>query len=240
MLWFSTLCKSIQWRDRLLTDIYTERLSFFDIAACESRVSFLLSRRAFVAMPESLFQAHLLFNFAAIQAQVYAADTVNYFAARANTDQTGKRLSHPSRCVHTPKVITGRLKTLCLPHLGKMNDITSALLIRRESLWDTYYPVLTYDGAGPRRSRPSRVVAIRQFPKEETRRLIGRFGQLEHKILLLMLECYLDGDSAFVLVDDLALTLGHIVACLNLRLAEFELGCLMAQVGGLSKQLETG
>ncbi|KAJ5900279.1 uncharacterized protein N7473_004349 [Penicillium subrubescens] len=150
-----------------------------------------------------------------MQAQAHAADTANYFAARANKDQTGKRPSRPSRRGHTPKVITGRPKTLCLPHLGKIDDITSALLIRRESPWDTYRPVLTYNGAGhvtiaTRRSRPSRV--------------------LEHKNVLSLLECYLDGDSAFVLVDDLALTLGHIVACPNLRPAEFELGCLMAQV----------
>jgi hypothetical protein len=196
-------------------------------------------------MTESQFQAHLLFNFAAIQAQAHAADTANYFAARANKDQTEVRPGRPTRRVHTPKVITGRSKTLCLPHLGKIDDITSALLIRRESPWDTYRPVLTYDSAGhvtiaTRRSRPSRVVAIRQFPKEDTRRLIGRFGQPEHKNVLSMLECYLDGDSAFVLVDDLALTLGHIVACQNLRPAEFELGCLMAQVGGLSKRIETG
>jgi hypothetical protein len=93
--------------------------------------------------------------------------------------------------------------------------------------------VLTYNGAGnvtiaTHRSRPSHVVTIRQFPKEDTRRLIRRFGQLQHKNVLSLLECYLDGDSAFLLVDDLALTLGHIVACPALRPVEFELGCLIA------------
>lgn len=178
---FFYFIKSIWWKETLLVDIYTERLSFFDTDTCEPRVSFLPSHRPFFAMTESLFPTSLLFNFAVIQAQAYAADTANYFAAQANKDQIGKRLGCPSRRVHTLKVITGRLKTLCLPHLGKINDITSALLIRRESLWDTYHPVLIYDGAGyvtiaTRRSRPSRVVAIRQFPKEDTRRLIGCFG----------------------------------------------------------------
>jgi hypothetical protein len=196
-------------------------------------------------MTDSPLQTNLLFNFAAIQAQAHAADTADNFAAQTNKNQTGTRSSRPSRRMHTSKVITGCPKTLCLSHLGRIDDITSVLLIRRESPWDTYRPVITYDGAGhvtiaTRRSRPSRVVAIRQFPKEDTRRLIGRFGQLEHKNVLSLLECYLDGDSIFLLVDDLALTLGRIVAYPNLRPAEFELGCLMAQVGCLSKQLETG
>lgn len=192
-------------------------------------------------MPESPFPDNLIFNFAAIQAQAHTANTANSFADK---DQIGKRSSRPSRRVHTAKVITGRPKTLCLPHLCKITDITSALVVRRESPWDTYHPVFTYDGAGnvtiaTRRSRPSRVVAIRQFPKEDTRRLIGRFGQLQHQNVLSLLECYLDGDSAFLLVDDLALTLGHIVACPTLRPVKFELGCIVAQVGGLWKQYGT-
>ncbi|KAJ5904710.1 uncharacterized protein N7473_001626 [Penicillium subrubescens] len=140
----------------------------------------------FFAITDSPLQTHLLFNFATIQAQAHTADTADSFAVLMNKDQTGTRSSRPFRRIHTPKVITGSPKTLCLSHLGRIDDVTSALLIRRESPWDTYRPVITYDGAGhvtiaTRRSHPSRVVTIRQFPKEDTSRLIGRFGQLEHK-----------------------------------------------------------
>jgi hypothetical protein len=158
---------------------------FFDTENFEPRGSFLVNHRTVFAMTDSPFQTHLLFNFAAIQAQAYAADTADDFTAQTNKDRTGKRLSRVSSRMHTPKVITGSPKTLCLPHLGEINDIPSVLLIRRESPWDTYRPIISFDGAGhvtiaTRRSRSSHVVAIRQFPKEDTRRLIGRFGQLEH------------------------------------------------------------
>jgi hypothetical protein len=92
------------------------------------------TRRVFFAITDSPLQTHLLFNFAAIQAQAHTTDTADNFAAQTNKDQTGTRPSRPFRRIHTLKVITGSLKTLCLPHLGRINDITSALLIRRESL----------------------------------------------------------------------------------------------------------
>jgi hypothetical protein len=192
-------------------------------------------------MTESTSQANMMFDFAAIQAQARPSTTVDRSAINADSKWIAKRESRPSCRAPSPKVITGPPKTLYLPRLCNTDDIASVLIVRRESPWDTYHPVVTYDGAGKvtiatRCSRPSRMVAIRKYPKQDTRRLIGRFGRLQHRNVLSLLECYLDVDFAYFLVDDLALTLGHLIACPTIRPAEFELGCIMVQVGGLLQQ----
>jgi hypothetical protein len=192
-------------------------------------------------MTESTFQANVVFDFAAIQAQAHASKTVNGPAINSGSKWITKRESRLSCRAPRPKVVTGPPKTLYLPRLCNTDDMGSVLIVRRESPWDTYHPVVTYDGAGKvtiatRCSRPSRMVAIRKYPKQDTRRLIGRFGRLQHRNVLSLLECYLDVDFAYFLVDDLALTLGHLIACPTIRPAEFELGCIMVQVGGLLQQ----
>jgi hypothetical protein len=66
----------------------------------------------FFAIMENAFQANLIINFAAIQGQANAANPTNYFATKADKEHLGKRSSRPTRRVHTPKVISGRPKTL--------------------------------------------------------------------------------------------------------------------------------
>ncbi|KAJ5465331.1 uncharacterized protein N7458_001017 [Penicillium daleae] len=125
-------------------------------------------------MTESTFQANILFDFAEIQAHAQASTTANRSAINADSYR-------PSSRAPKSKVITGPPKSLYLPRLCYTDDIGSFLIVRRESPRDTYQPVFTYDGAGKvtidtRCSRPSRMVAIRKYPKQDTRWLIGRFG----------------------------------------------------------------
>lgn len=131
---------------------------------------------------ESTLQANMAFNFAAIQAQVQASTTVTRTPINVDSKGLAKREIRPSCRAPTPKIISGPPKTLYLPRLCDTDDIGSVFIVR-ESLWDTYHPVLTYDGAwevtvATRCSRPSRIVAIRKYPKQDIRRLIGRFGRL--------------------------------------------------------------
>ncbi|KAJ6134826.1 hypothetical protein N7523_001148 [Penicillium sp. IBT 18751x] len=105
----------------------------------------------------------------------------------------------------------------------------------QESPWDTYQQAITYEVVGEvmiasRRTRPSRVVAIRKYRKQDSRRLIDRFGRLEHVNILSFHECYIYGDSAFFLVADLPLTLAHVVAHSDLYPTEAELGSIMCQI----------
>ena len=135
----------------------------------------------------------------------------------------------------SPKTVTGPSKSLCLPRLHGLDEITSVLIVRHESPWDTYQQAISYDIAGEvtiasRRTRPSRMVAIRKYRRQDARSLIDRFGRLEHVNILSFSECYIDGDFAFFLVADLPLTLAHIVACSDLYPSEAELGSIMCQV----------
>lgn len=133
------------------------------------------------------------------------------------------------------KVVTGPPKSLFLPHLCGLENIASVLIVRQESPWDTYRKVIIYEIAGKvtiaiRRTRPSRMVAIRTYAKENARRLIYRFGRLEHRNVLSLHECYMHEDLAFFLVDDLPLTLAHVVAFPSVYPNETELGSIVSQV----------
>jgi hypothetical protein len=133
------------------------------------------------------------------------------------------------------KTVTGPIKGLCLPRVQNFDDITSVLIVRHESPWDTYQQAISYHSAGDvtiasRRTRPRRMVAIRKYRREDARGLINRFGRLEHVNILTFHECYLDGDSAFFLVADLPLTLAHVITCSDLYPSETELGSILCQV----------
>ncbi|KAK9847395.1 hypothetical protein MYU51_019503 [Penicillium brevicompactum] len=138
-------------------------------------------------------------------------------------------------CRSRVKVITGPPKSLCLPHLCGLENIASVLVVRQESPWDTYRKAITYEIAGKvtiatRRTRPSRMVAIRIYAKENARRLIYRFGRLEHRNVLSLRECYMHEDLTFFLVDDLPLTLAHVVAFPSVYPSETELGSIICQI----------
>ncbi|KAJ5976489.1 hypothetical protein N7481_010196 [Penicillium waksmanii] len=92
------------------------------------------------------------------------------------------------------KVVTGPPKSLCLPRLCGLENNASVLIVRQESPWDTYRKVITYEIAGKvtiatRRTRPSRMVAIRTYAKENDRRLIQirTSGTQERSLLTPML-----------------------------------------------------
>ncbi|KAJ5982050.1 hypothetical protein N7451_012150 [Penicillium sp. IBT 35674x] len=125
-------------------------------------------------------------------------------------------------------------KSLCLPRLHSFDDITTVLIVRHESRWDTYQQAISYDIAGEVtiascQTRPPRMVAIRKYRRQDARSLIDRFVRLEHVNILSFSECYIDGDFAFFLIADLPLTLAHVVACSDLYPSEAELGSIMCQ-----------
>ncbi|OQD76761.1 hypothetical protein PENANT_c119G05980 [Penicillium antarcticum] len=146
-------------------------------------------------------------------------------AATMKEDRLRRRNSHS-------KVVTGPRKSLCLPRLCGLEDIASVLIVRQESPWDTYREVITYEAAGKvtiatRRTRPSRMVAIRTYRKQIAQRLICKFGRLDHRNVLSLHECYMHHELAYFLVDDLLLTLAYVVVALTLYPSEAELGSIM-------------
>ena len=139
----------------------------------------------------------------------------------------------------TGRVIKGSPKTLCLPTLCKLDDLSGVLIVRQECPWDTYRPGMRCDIAGKviiasRRSNRSRVQAIRQYSESDAKGLIQRFERLDHANVLLTRDCYLYGPFLYALVEDLPLTLEHLVSCPRIYPTEQELGSIMFQVRRLA------
>ncbi|CAG8142359.1 unnamed protein product [Penicillium salamii] len=188
-------------------------------------------------MPSNPLKDNMICDLGTIKAQsqlpisMSAPSTCESYTA-ATTKPAGPH------CRSRVKVITGPPKSLCLPHLCGLENIASVLVVRQESPWDTYRKAITYEIAGKvtiatRRTRPSRMVAIRTYAKENARRLIYRFGRLEHRNVLSLRECYMHEDLTFFLVDDLPLTLAHVVAFPSVYPSETELGSIICQVTSL-------
>ena len=186
-------------------------------------------------MSAKRFEDHIVFDFDTIKAQnqppLISSVPIN---CKSQLDAGVKRMRHLHRST-SPKIVTGSPKSLCLPRLRGLGDIISVLIVRQECPWDTYQPAITYNIAGEvtiaaRRTRPSRVAAIRKYREQDARRLIGRFGRLGHVNVLSFHECYIHNTFAFFLVDDLPLTLAHVVACSAIYPTETELGSIMWQV----------
>ncbi|KAJ5100749.1 hypothetical protein N7456_007002 [Penicillium angulare] len=179
------------------------------------------------------FDKHLAFDFRAIQGKELGIAPVFSKAVRPGREQ--KSSHSPSNFARTSKAVTGAPKTLCLPRLLAIADLNSAFLVRHERPWDTYQEIVHTDLAGEvifasRRTHRSRIVAIRQYQRQDARRLIDRFGHLEHANVLRLHECYLHGDSGFFLLDDLPFTLGFVSEAPQVRLDEKELSAILSQV----------
>ncbi|CAP94153.1 Pc16g14830 [Penicillium rubens Wisconsin 54-1255] len=185
-------------------------------------------------MSSNLPKDNMICDLGTIKVQSQLPISMSAPTTRESHTAATTRLTEPHRRGRL-KVVTGPPKSLCLPHLCGLENIASVLIVRQESPWDTYRKVITYENAGKvtiatRRTRPSRMVAIRTYGKENARRLIYRFGRLENRNVLSLHECYMHEDLAFFLVDDLPLTLAHVVAFPSVYPSETELGSIICQI----------
>jgi hypothetical protein len=151
-----------------------------------------------------------------------------------NARGLGTRDDPPSR-QHMRKTINGPPKALRLPQLCKLEEISSVLLVRQHSPWNKYKPVLKCDIAGKvtiatRRSNPSRLQAVREYPKSDAEVLIQRFGCLQHDNIMSSQDCFIDSSTLYAFVDDFPLTLGNLVSAAGIYPTEVEMAAIMSQV----------
>lgn len=147
--------------------------------------------------------------------------------------------------IRSGKVIQGPPKALGLPQVVDSGSSTSRPLIVREkeSPWNTFKPVFSCKLAGTviiaaHKTRPSQLEAIRAYSPERADEVLRAFQVIRHENILSAKECYREGNSLFVLVDDLPLTLEHLV---SLRPEEHQVASVMHQVlNGLHYLLEAG
>lgn len=151
-----------------------------------------------------------------------------------NLRDSGKREDLTPRH-HIKRTINGPPKALHLPQLCKLDEASSVLLIRQQSPWNKYKPVLKCDIAGKviiatQRSNPSRVQAVREYPKSGAEKLIQRFNCLRHANILSSRDCYIDSNHLYAFVDDFPLTLGNLVSAPGIYPTEVEMAAIMSQV----------
>ena len=145
------------------------------------------------------------------------------------------RKRHPSPSKEpTRKVINGAPKGFGLPQTVQSGGGTKTLIVRDESPWDTFELDFSCKLAGTvaiasRRSRPSRVIAIREYSAGDVQKMLQRFCHIQHENIMCSSECYRHNFFLYAVVDDLPLTLEHIgrrTICPN----EVQLGSIMRQV----------
>jgi hypothetical protein len=147
----------------------------------------------------------------------------------------GRKRKNPYSREYRRKVIRGGPKSLGLPQIDDSEDASSSFILRDESPWDTYRRALNCKLAGTviiavHCNRPSRIIAIREYSGDDADKMIQRFRHFNHPNILSARECYTHGSSMYALVEDLPLTLEHLVGCRNLYPNEAELASMIWQV----------
>ncbi|KAF4221635.1 hypothetical protein CNMCM6457_001786 [Aspergillus fumigatiaffinis] len=147
--------------------------------------------------------------------------------------------------IRSGKVIHGPPKALGLPQVVDSGSSTSHPLIVREkeSPWNTFKPVFSCKLAGTviiaaHKTRPSQLEAIRAYSLEQADEMLRAFQVIRHENILSAKECYREGNRLFVLVDDLPLTLEHLV---SLHPDQHQVASVMHQIlNGLHYLVEAG
>ncbi|KAB8212842.1 hypothetical protein BDV33DRAFT_210788 [Aspergillus novoparasiticus] len=126
-----------------------------------------------------------------------------------------------------------------------VGQVAQSPVIRRRSPWDTLKDLFTCDLAGPvsiavHEKDPSRVIAVRAFSKKKADIWLQVLQQTHHPNVISANEIFKDHGMTYFIVDDLPLTLEHLVAC-DIFPSELQLASILAQVlNGLSHLLENG
>jgi hypothetical protein len=152
-----------------------------------------------------------------------------------SSSNSKKRKTSP-RSEHTRKVVSGGPKRFGLPQVCE-EGTSRGLIVREESPWDTYRRTLRCNLAGEvfiaaRRSRPSQVVAIREYTKGDVAKMRRLYDILDHDNVLTARECFVNEGCMYALVNDLQLTLEQLVGCRSLYPTEAELASMTWQVCG--------
>ena len=167
------------------------------------------------------------------QYQPSRSDGLSHSPSGVSFKETRKRHASPLK-EPTRKVINGAPKGFGLPQTVQSGGGTKTLIVRDESPWDTFELDFSCKLAGTvaiasRRSRPSRVIAIREYSAGDVQKMLQRFRHIQHENIMCSSECYRHNCSLYAVVDDLPLTLEHLgsrTVCPN----EVQLGSIMRQV----------
>jgi hypothetical protein len=108
--------------------------------------------------------------------------------------------------------------------------------IKRGSPWDKLKDLFTCDLAGPvsiavHDKSPSEVVAVRAFSKKKADTWLQVLQRTQHPNAISAKEILVDRSMTYYIVDDLPLTLEHLVTC-HIFPSELQLASILGQVWG--------
>lgn len=154
---------------------------------------------------------------------------------RNQTKGKWKRNVSPS-LERTRKIVKGQPRELELPRIVESgHSIVEPVIVRNQSPWDTFEIFFTCDLAGTvfmaqHRHQPSKVIAIRAASTGSADKMLKIFKQIKHDNIISATDCYQDKENKYFLVDDLPLTLEHLVAS-DAYPNETQLATILGQVG---------
>ena len=163
--------------------------------------------------------------------------------SETTTEKTHKAQKPPKRHkdpateqTRAPKVLKGSPKPFVLPSIVESGGLGP--VVQNGSAWNIYNHIFTCELAGTvsiceHRWKSSKVVAIRTTPKSAGKEMLKRYAGLHHFNIISASECFKnDGQYQFV-VEDLPVSLEHLVAC-DAYPTEIQLASILKQVSFLN------
>lgn len=129
----------------------------------------------------------------------------------------------------------GLMKDMVLREISPAGKkLESTFVIRHESPWETLRKIYECELAGPfdvaiPRVRASRLVAIRTIEAKNVNKVLRLFREIQHPNILCSQEYFIHSGSAFILHDDIPVSLDHLVAS-EVHVNETEPAAVLAQV----------
>lgn len=126
-----------------------------------------------------------------------------------------------------------------LPDHGRDNRRGEGLAVHSQAIqrgcpWDTLNDLFTCDLAGPvslavHKQDPRKVIAVRSFSRDKADIWLQVLRKTKHPNIISAREIFKDHGTTYFIVDDLSLTLEHVVAC-DIFPSELQLASILIQV----------
>lgn len=152
-----------------------------------------------------------------------------------NTQSSLKRQKGPvAQQDRARKILRGTPKPLELPTIVNSGGLAQSPLVRNCSPWEVYQPIFTCDLAGTvsiseHRRRGSKVVAVRSSSRTDGEELLHKYTRFDHINIISASECFSDNGVNHFIVEDLPISLEHLVAS-DAYPTEVQLASILKQV----------
>lgn len=196
----------------------------------------ITSRGKYFSLTMDSHQNKRATRFDMLQVQAYSPQTQGL---ENTADQyTGAHKSHKkqenpdAKQGRSRKILKGTPKPLKLPTIAKSGWL--APVVRNGSPWDSYKAIFTCELAGTvsiceNRGQSSKLVAIRSSARPDGEEMLRKYVTLRHINIMSAIECFKGDEWFYFLVEDLPVTLEHLVAS-DAYPTEAQLASILKQV----------